>query len=601
MSCLYIYKYKKIVTFFNSLAMHIKNLFPVLALFMFSQAHAQFAQWDWISYGIGYNNLSGHDNLPAGNSVCVDAAHNVYVLGAYYGSLQLDTFNFTGGQNVFLAKYNAVGQLQWARGAISTQMYAYNSNYGNVVNVDNAGNIYIGGNFKDTIVIGNVQMVSTTVNEPDIFLAKYTTDGNLVWAKSAGGPGRDVINYGEPFNQFGGGMKVDNAGHIYITGMFGYNNNRGSGNYSVPALTTFDTIKIQSDSTGSIFLAKYDTSGHIIWVKKSTGTNNFPIAFDLAVDDAGNAFITGGFKGNLILDTIKVYEPPLASVYNFMFIAKYNSNGDVLWAKEAGGHGETDGISLVADHAGNVIVTGILIDSATFGATILPSGSNNDNGFIAKYNIDGNLMWAKNMDVNHRTENFPHYMTVDTNDNMYIIGSFKDTCTFDNKAIVSNGGYDIYITRYSSDGSLQWLTSVGGSQDDAGFGITTDNTGAIYVTGGVADTCSFGSYTISGTNHNMFIAKATPPNTVVAQVLPAQRHIAVYPNPANSTVTIALAAGNFTAVRVTDCLGRVVYLQWASGQKSIALNTVALAGGTYFVTTSSGAGGSLSGKFVIVH
>jgi hypothetical protein len=446
----------------------MKILLLIFTLFTFSGAHAQFAQWDWMQSGNGYSN---RDYVPGGTSICTDAANNVYVLGVYGDSLRLDTFklggNDNGAVNMFLAKYDAIGKLLWITKA--TGMYG---SYGSAINVDDAGNVYIGGNFADTVNFSGINLVSNGHVMTDIFMAKYDAEGNILWAKRAGGAAQDVIGYGSIVDA-NGSMTLDSKGYIYIAGRVGN------------GLADFDTI--QMNTIGSLFLAKYDTAGNAIWAKKAgDGAGNNNITFNLALDNSGNIFLTGVFgPGTIYFDSISLPSP--SGTYGYMFIAKYDNNGKAIWAKEAAGYShdsgsinETVGLTLVTDKEGNVIIAGdALNDTTVFDNIVLAGTQNIDNGFIAKYSSTGSIMWAKNMNELHLADNYPNYMSIDASDNLYIIGSFKGACTFSGKTVTSNGGYDIYVTQYNDDGNLQWLTSLGGTQDDAGFGITTDNAGAV--------------------------------------------------------------------------------------------------------------------------
>lgn len=114
----------------------------MLLLFMCNSSYGQFARWDWAHYATGgTGGVVSISSLPAGNTVCTDATHNVYVLGNYGFGMQFDTLQLNdtaSSQNLFLAKYDASGTLLWVKNSIP-----YPVSYGNAMNIDNTGNIYI--------------------------------------------------------------------------------------------------------------------------------------------------------------------------------------------------------------------------------------------------------------------------------------------------------------------------------------------------------------------------------------------------------------------------------------------------------------------------
>ncbi len=575
------------VNYIQNLSKPMKTILLFITLFTCCTAHAQFEKWDWINYG--YDTSLNIYNLPTGISVCTDAVKNVYVLGVYNHLLRFDTTQFTNAndENLFLAKYDASGKLLWITKAIGHYCH------GSAMSVDEAGNIYIGGNFIDTVSFGSLKLVSQIQNIKDIFIAKYDSSGDIIWAKRAGGT-NDVVGYGYSDGP-NGGLVLDNNGHIYIAGQL------------KNGLADFDTIQI--NTTGSLFLAKYDTAGNAIWAKKAGEGMGSNSTLSLAVDRLGNIFITGAYGTSPIyFDSITLPTPTREGV---MFIAKYNNDGKVVWAKSVpcysrGNHPRIYGISvgnsLVTDSSGNIIVAGAIQgDSIAFDNIPIISNGSIYNSFIAKYSSTGNIIWAKSMNENSSVFNYPYFISVDTRSNLYVTGSYNGAYTMNNKTITSNGGEDIYITQYNDDGALQSLTSIGGSKNDQSFGITTDNAGGVYVTGNVVDTCTFGNHTISGTNSNMFVAKLSLPAVGMKQVLKPLSSISVYPNPAASIVTIKSNEGNVTGVHIVDCMGRTLYLQNNACQRSININTSLFASGVYFLTCQSDNGETMSDKFIIQH
>ncbi len=565
----------------------LKVFFIVATFFCMENARAQFGQAQWVRNAVG----------GTGNAIGTDAAHNVYVFGSYQYEMYVDTLHLIDSpiiyQNMFLTKYDANGKLQWVKKATST-----GSCYGNAMSVDAAGNIYVGGNYLGDLNIGGQQLlanINTNIapTAKNVFLAKFNTNGNVVWAKSVSGNDRVLISYGYSFGQQGGGMKIDKAGNLYITGWFG--------DFGLAADTVnFDNIQLTNDGHGSGFVAKFDTSGHVLWAKKIAGTCT---PYDIAVNANDDLLVTGVIEDTMVLfDNIRLSVPFVRTKYIVSFLAKYDKNGNATWAKLIDGDDGVGSVSLATDKQNNVLITGFSFgDSVIFDNIVLPSNKAHNNGFIAKYSNGGNILWAKNMDPAIRSENLPNYLTIDANDMMYVVGNYKGTCSFDNKTIssVNNASYDVYVAKYDANGALQWLTGMGGKADDKGYCINVDNTGDVYVTGEIADTCTIGSFPVDVPYASMFVAKMTPPPTGVKQVTEMLNDISVYPNPTTSNVTINFGTGAFSTVRLADAIGRCVQTEIVNGRQQVSINTRGIGAGLYLITAQRSDGTMVSKKVIV--
>ena len=202
-------------------------------------------------------------------------------------------------------------------------------------------------------------------------MAKYDASGDLVWAKRAGGSSFDL----------GIGIAVDGARNSYVTGLFGGSATFGLGETNQTTLT--------SAGSGDIFVAKYDASGDLVWANRAGGTSD-ALGNGIAVDGAGNSYVTGCFQGSATFGSGETNETTLTSAGGQdIFVAKNDASGDLVWAKRTGGTSGDRGIGIAVDGAGNSYVTGDFSDSATFGSgeaneTTLTSAGGNDI-FVAKY------------------------------------------------------------------------------------------------------------------------------------------------------------------------------------------------------------------------
>ena len=141
----------------------------------------------------------------------------------------------------------------WAKRAGGTEPDAASR-----IAVDANGNSYVTGIFRGTASFGTTELTSS--GSTDIFIAKYDATGNVLWAKQAGGKDIDA----------GKNIEVDGNGNSYITGEF-------------LGTATFDNITINSSGNYDAFIAKYDPSGNLLWVKKSGGAG-LEVGRGIAVD-----------------------------------------------------------------------------------------------------------------------------------------------------------------------------------------------------------------------------------------------------------------------------------------------------------------------------
>lgn len=367
--------------------------------------------------------------------------------------------------------------------------------------VDASGNVYISGNFSGTADFdpgaGTTNLVSA--GGEDIFFAKYNSNGEIVWAFRAGGTGTDRSL----------AIAVDGSGNVYIGGYF-----TGTVDFDPGAGTT----NLVSAGGNCAFFAKYNSSGELLWAK-SIGNDIGSQTKSLKVDGSGNVYITGYFNGIVDFD-------PGAGSFNLesagsleIFFAKYDTNGDFVWAKSIAGEGYDEVASLSLDGSSNVYIAGNFMGTADFdpsgGTTNLTSGLSNYDLFFAKYTTDGNLTWAKN--VGGTDSQDPKAISVDGSGNVYITGRFNSTVDFDPGAGTTNltgtaFSFDIFFAKYTTDGVFTWAKQVGDENTEISKDISVDGSGNVYITGEFGVTVDFdpGAGTtnlVSAGSYDAFFAK----------------------------------------------------------------------------------------------
>jgi hypothetical protein len=351
-------------------------------------------------------------------SIATDINGNVLVTGSYnepglvFGKDTLMKLNNNGDNNIFLAKYDASGNVLWARCAKTINPNLRFVAVGNGVVTDSSGNIYVMGattNYKNPyIIFGKDTLLNDSSGNTCIFIVKYDSSGNVVWAKNGYGTGALA-----PI-----GLAIDNSDNLYITGYFeGFSVIFGSDTIN-PGLGNED-----------VFLAKYDANGNGLWVK-SFGGNDGAHPISIAIDKSRNIYITGscGFD-TLVFGSDTLF----GSQSGDIFLVKYDGNGNPIWIKGAGGPGNysTQGCGVATASNGNIFLTGNIGEPyVKFGSdTIFTKGYVDI--FLAEYAPNSNLIWVKNVGCPTSNYNSGNACTTDLYDDVYITGTFgSDTLDF---------------------------------------------------------------------------------------------------------------------------------------------------------------------------
>lgn len=473
--------------------------------------------WKW---GIGSTQGNG-EAWP----VAVDKNGNVFASG--YGCTRIGADTLHGG--FFVTKADSSGHFVWARGTAS---YAVHQG----VATDTAGNIYALGVYQSSLTIDTFHLTISS-GAQEYFLVKISAGGTVLWAKNMTG------NNGTP-TYFYGGLALDQAGNIYITGV-----------YSSPTDTVGATVITNRSDPGlyDAFLAKFDTSGHPVWVKNMGGKKN-DFAYTVAVGPMGNVYVAGGYGSDTLhIGGVNLTNPLWAS-YKMSYLAKFDSAGNLQWAKNISQHIGIGGIK--TDRSENICVAGF-VDS---NFTILGSDTLHCTGakdlFIGKYNDSGKVVWAASAGGMY-TDN-ANNIDVDTCGNLWVCGPMGGSSlapgmhysmSFPGDTLnTPPGNVDpIFIAEYSNSGVYMRSSALGGGGDDQS-GIAIDGRGSVYVCGDFEDSnLVIGPDTlkipIAGTAPEyLFIGRYKYNETClpagIVPVKPASPDIVLYPNPATSECTI---------------------------------------------------------------
>lgn len=338
----------------------------------------------------------GNDALESGVGIAVDESDNVYVTGYFTGAtLEIGSFSLinydTESSDIFVAKFNNDGEVQWAKSAGSES-----GDGSNDIAVDQNGYVFVTGYFA-----GNeMHFESTTLTSfgnMDIFTVRYDADGNEMWAINAGGDG---------FEQ-GIGISTDNMGNSYVTGYFS------------SETATFGFAEISNEGINDIFVVKYDENGIEQWVK-GVGGSLYEGGTGITTDSFGNVYLTGYFASTSLDfgNGVQISNQGSQSV----FVAKYDTDGAAIWAISSKGIGDYMAERIAVGPNGNSFVVGQFTNSNFGFDDFTFTNKGGDDIFLIQFNNDGQAIWADSMGGSNFDQGKRIYSRLD---DLYIGGSFS--------------------------------------------------------------------------------------------------------------------------------------------------------------------------------
>ena len=210
---------------------------------------------------------------------------------------------------------------------------------------------------------------------------------------------------------------------------------------------------------------------------------------DLAVDGAGNSYVTGYFQQGVTFGNTTLAVPPTSGDAE-VFVAKLDAAGQFVWAVRGNG-GDAYGHGIALDAAGNVYVTGAFSNaSCAFGATVLTNAAAPGRGaevFVAKLSPSGAWLWA--VRAGGAGADSGNGLAVDAGGNLYLSGTFTSALlqvggtSLPHTVPLVQGSPDVFVAKLNSSGAWQWAVAAGGTGADVAGDIAADAAGNVCLTG----------------------------------------------------------------------------------------------------------------------
>jgi len=235
-------------------------------------------------------------------------------------------------------------------------------------------------------------------------------------------------------------------------------------------------------------------------------------------------------------------------------VAKYDTGGNMLWVRQAGGIGDDRGNGIAVDPAGNVSITGQFMGTSAFGTGNLIANGSGSDIFVSRYSSNGNLLWARRAGGNNAIYGDAGFgVSTDSSSNLFVTGYFSANATFGSSNLVSAGFQNVFCCKYDAAGNVLWVRGAGGSLNDFGSGIAINPLGNVVLAGFfLSSTITFDSITLTNTgSRDIFLAQLGLP------IVPA---LTISFANGQATLTWPAAATGFTL----ESAGALPSLSWAS-------------------------------------
>lgn len=398
------------------------------------------------------------------------------------------------------------------------------SEFGLDVDVDDFGNIYVGGEFYDGAVIGGTTYTSQGDN--DLFVARMSPYGDVEWVATYGSTQLDRVY----------AVQAGPDGSVYMTGY---------GKVAFPTRVTGPAAHARD-----ALVARFDDQGTLIWGRNMDG-DIFSEGSDIVGNTLGESYMSGRMETYSAVDGDTLWG---AGDVDGM-IYKWGPNGEFYWSRSIGGTGEDDIYAIGKDRNDNLVVGGFYTGSASAGSFSLV-GVDQEDAFLAKLDSSGGFQWAISF-AGMGTDKVKA-LKVAEDGSIYFVGEFENTINIGGNVLTASSANDIFLGKAHPNGSIAWVQRIGGTSLDQAEDLDIDQWENIYLGGFYFGTFEIGTVTeTSGGFDDMFIAKLDSNGNLQSSSFPhfySTRDVfGVAADPQQNIV----ASGSF--IELIDLLGDTVY------------------------------------------
>lgn len=356
-----------------------------------------------------------------------------------------------------LVPFSGISQ-QWGNCTISQF-----TNEANDLEINNNQESYTAGYITGETAFNSTTSVPFAQGNGDIYVAKYSQTGALIWQKTFGGSYSDrAID-----------LAIGSDQNILVTGQF-----FGTVNFGGITLTS-------SANSKDIFILKLDPAGNVIWARKEGG-DLAENAYGITVDNQNNVILTGQFQGTAPIGntTFTSAIDPNTNLPSFdFFISKYDSSGNPLWSLNGFAEYEDRGLAVAVDNQNNIFFTGQFSKNLTFASNTYPNLGYNI-GFLCKLNPTGQLQFFNQLKAGMTN---PYDLELNTDNEVVVTGDFLGNMTYydatGSHPIQNTYDKHLFILKTANNGNYIWDYTLGSNNEVSARAVSMDPHKDIFVTG----------------------------------------------------------------------------------------------------------------------
>ena len=421
--------------------------------------------------------------------VDVDEQGYIYVGGEYADSAFLwDSVYFANGSNdMFMAKFDPHGNIEFVETFGSADLDRVEA-----VDVGPDGSFYATGYGKVTFNRPPAQGDPDGRHARDIIIVRTDNNGNRIWGLALDGDikseGSDIVG--------------NSQGECYLSSW-------------METTTYFATDTVVGNGGEDGMICKFGQGGDLIWARVMGGTGNDQFR-SLGIDRDENIVAGGYFQGSASTGgpTLNAIDGEDAC------LVKYDSSGSVIWARRFGGTNNEQITAVRCAPDGSIYFVGNYYDNISIGSFNFTSVNSQDI-FYGKADANGNVVWAKTAGGN--SLDFVEAIEVDERENLYFGGFYFDQFLIEGQTHQATGfADDLFYTKFDSAGNLIMFETTHYFDTRAVFGVAVDKQENMIVCGNYIDRLEFGNDTVYSVNQTMdlWIGKhaTLPPNVIVEEV-----------------------------------------------------------------------------------
>lgn len=425
----------------------------------------------------------GGNSDETGCAISIDKNNNIYTVGMFGGTVDFDpgtgVFSRTssGYFDFYVNKIDSSGNFKWAAtfGGYSNDDQVYG------IVIDDSSYLYITGfiDYKDSVDFDpgpGIHKIRAK-GGANMFILKLDSLGAFVWVKLFE---NGNLNY--PYS-----ITLDNKSNIYFTGFF-----QNTVDFD-PSTNVFNLTAGTTTGSRNTFICKLTSNGDFVWAKSFFSESNY--GHSIRVDDNQSVYVAG------IFSDLTDFDPGIGtyninpSIGNNIYITKLDSLGNLDWAKSIGGLVSSIPtfipFVLRLDDKSNIYLAGGFNHSSVdfdpsnnaFQLSSIALNGQYD-AFVCKYSNNGDFIWGK--PIIGTADKGIKGMSIDSLENLYIVGYFKGTVDFDpsygtyNIAAYGNT-YDIFVSKLDGYGNFIWAEKIGGNgSENTGNSICLDSKNNIF-------------------------------------------------------------------------------------------------------------------------